>query len=277
MERYDICVICVSHDAETANLLADSIRKYKLPRGVLIRDTNLDYRKICVDSSESAFTEEVKQLMDDSRYLVVICSPATKTSKAILDRLVYFRKVKRDEDVVAVIAEGEPIDSFPDNFIEVKTVKHILPDMSIVERTETIEPVAADLRGDTPAKRRQALRYETIRITASVLGLHPDSLEQRHRRRKNRAILTAAAIVSAVFLAASGIFIRLGWIAREEGQIAELQTAQSVIAAERLASELPQRFADDPRAMEYIQQSIDETRSALQQAGLSIGEEEEES
>lgn len=263
MEKYDICVISVPEDAEAANILADSIRRYRLPRGVVLPDPSLDYRRIYVDSSGSDFTNEVRELLDSSRYMIIICTPRTKYSQAINMRLAYFRKVRRNEEIVIVIAEAEPIDSFPESIIEKKTVRHIMPDMSIVERIETVEPVAADIRGDTPKRRKQLLRYETVRITASVLGLHPDALEQRHRRRRSRSILMAASVVSAVLLVASGIFIRLGLIARDEGIIAEKQTELSIAAAERLVVQLPEVFADDPQALEYINDAIEEAGSAL--------------
>lgn len=263
MEHYDICIVCVPEDAQIANTLADSLRKYRLPKGTVPAEPGLDYRKIFVDSSGSDFDDSVQALLDNSRYMIVICSPLTKPSAAIRTRIVYFRQFRKDEDIVAVIVRGEPVDSFPELFIEKKVVQHIMPDMRIVEREETIEPVACDLRGDTPARFRQLLRYETVRITASVLGLHPDALEQRHRRRRKRAIAAVAAVVSAVFLTASGIFLRLGIIARNEGRIAEQQTTLSLEAADRLVTELPAMFEDEPQALNYINEAITEAQDAL--------------
>lgn len=268
MENYDICVIAVPEDKEIAETLAGSIRKYRLPRGVQLPSPELDYRKIFVDCSGSEFDDSVKLLLDHTRYLVVICSPDAKDSLAIRSRLVYFRHFRRNEDIVAVIVRGEPVDAFPESFIERKVVRHILPDMRVVEREETIEPVAADLRGDTPARRRQLLRYETVRITASVLGLHPDSLEQRHRRRQNQAIFTAAALTCSVFLAISGVFLRLGFIAHKEGFIAQAQTQKSLEVANRLTEELPRLFADDPQALVYVQEAIEHAQSALNDIAL---------
>ena len=216
-----------------------------------------------MDSTGSDLDEEGKQLLESSRYLVIVCSPDAKYSPAILKRLDYFRSCGRGENVVAVIVRGEPVDSFPESFIQHQVVRRILPNMRIIEREETIEPVAADLRGDTPGRRRQLLRYETVRITASVLGLHPDALEQRHRRRRNRAILTVSALVCSVLLVISVVFLHLGHVAREEGRIAEAQTNMSLNVAQRLTRELPAQFADDPQALVYIQEAIDHAQAAL--------------
>ena len=263
MENYDICVISTPEDAAVAEILADSIRSYRLPRNVQLPDPSLDYRRIYVDSTGSDFDDSVKLLLDHARYLVVICSPDAKNSNAIKGRLTYFRHFCRNENIVAVIVRGEPVDAFPESFIERKTVRRILPDMRVVEREETIAPVAADLRGDTPARRKQLLRYETVRITASVLGLHPDALEQRHRRRRNRLILAASALVCNLLLVISGLFLYLGSIARSEGRIAEAQARMSQEVAGRLTQELPALFADDPQALAYVQEAIDQAQDTL--------------
>ena len=273
MENYDICVISVPEDAQIAEKLAGSIRAYKLPRGVTLPNPELDYRNVFVDSTGSEFDDPVKMLLDHTRYLVVICSPDAKVSEAIKRRLTYFRHFRRTEDIVAVIVRGEPADAFPESFIERKVVQHILPDMRVVEREETIEPVAADLRGDTPARRKQLLRYETVRITASVLGLHPDALEQRQQRRRSRAILAAVAAVGSILLVISALFLRLGLIARNEGRIAEAQAKKSIEVADRLTRELPELFADNPQALGYIQEAIDQAQAVLDEIGLTVGEE----
>ena len=200
---------------------------------------------------------------------MLISSPRTKNDPAILQKLAAFRAGHGSEEIVLCIVEGEPIDSFPDSFIEKKSVQHILPDMSVVERIETIEPVAADLRGTTERRRREVLRYETVRITASVLGLHPDDLEQRHRSRRRRAAVAALTVVGATCLAAAGIFLRLGLIAKAEGEIAEEQTKLSVSIARRTIEELPASFAEDEQALAYIDEAVMSARGELEELGLT--------
>ena len=182
--------------------------------------------------------------------------------------VAWFRQIRNNENIVAVIAKGEPVDSFPESFIEKKTVRRILPDMSVVERVETIEPIASDLRANTPAQWRRMLHYETVRIIASVLGLHPDALEQRHRQRRKRTLITALSVVGAVCLVAAGIFLRLGYIAKTEGDIAAEQTRLSVEIAQRTMVELPESFAGEEQALDYIDEAIENARSSLDEIGL---------
>lgn len=267
-EIYDICIVSPKSDAEIARTLADSIRRYRLPRTVSIKG-DLDYRRILLDCDETPMDGAVREQLDASRFLALICSPDTRQNKNILDRLEYFRNAHSQEEIIAIIVRGEPIDSFPESFIEKKVVRHIMPDMSIVERVDTIEPVAADLRAETRKRQREVLRYETVRITASILGLHPDDLEQRHRARRKRAFMAALSVVGAVCLVAAAIFLRLGYIAKTEGDIAERQTDLSVQIAQRTMQDLPEMFEEEADALGYIDEAIESARGALDEIGLA--------
>ena len=268
-ETYDICILSVRNDAELAEKLAESIRRYRLPRGVKPAAEGLDYRRILLQQAEDDFDTEAQNRLRCSRFLALVCSPETKSHPGILERLCYFQQEHGKDPVIAIIAEGEPIDSFPESFIETKKVQHIMPDLSIVERTETIEPVAADLRADSRQRWPHVLRYETVRIVASILGLHPDDLEQRHRSRRRKAIATALSVIGAFCLVAAGIFLRLGFLAKKEGDIAAQQTQLSLAIAKRTMEELPTAFVDEPEALHYIDEAIDNARADLEELGLT--------
>ena len=276
MQDYDICILAVSGDASVANKLADSIRRYKLPSGTVLPDSSLDYRRVYVEVSGNDFDDKAGEILDSSRFLAVLCSPETRTSTFVLDRLAYFRETGKGNNIIAVIVRGEPAESFPDSFIEKKTVQKILPDMTVVERIETIEPVASDLRAETRSRWKEALSYETVRIIASILGLHPDDLEQRHRARHRRAVMTLVSVIAAVCLAAAGIFAYLGHVARTEGEIADQQAKLCVDIAERTMNELPEAFADEPQALDYIQQAVENARDSLEELGLAAPSDEDE-
>lgn len=265
MSTYDICIISAPGDAETADRLANSLRRYHPAKAVAGDDY---HSSVLVDTSGSPVDEEVSRQLDSCRFLVVLCSPLSKSHPGILERLDSFRKSHDSEHIAAVLVDGEPADAFPENFSEEKLVRHIMPDMSIVERMEKIEPIAADLRGKTPALRRRALRYETVRITASALGIHPDVLEQRHRARHRRAVAILLGIIGAVSLTAAGVFLRLGLIAKAEGDIAREQTRLSAQIAARTMEELPRLFADDEVALEYVDEAVDSARESLEEIGL---------
>ena len=270
---YDICILSVKDDAATAQALAASIRSYKLPARTLRPDPALDYRRILLDTDETPFTQACREKLEGCRYLVLLCSPATRENQAILERLAFFRQNHGAENVVATIVRGEPAESFPESFIEKKVVRHIRPDMTVVERIETIEPVAADLRADSRARWKQVLRYETVRIVASVLGLHPDALEQRHMRRRKNRLTMLAAVISGVFLAVSATFTWYGLQAKKAGDTAALQTAETVSVVNRLVNDLPAVFADNPAALQKIREVLNRNSDVFrraEEAGIEI-------
>ena len=268
MKDYDIVILAVAGDASVANSLADSIRRYRLPSGTVLPDRSLNYRRIYVDVAGRPMDDEARAVLDNSRYMAVLCSPETRTDPFVLERLDYFRKIGKDDNIIAVIVRGEPADSFPESFIEKKLVRKILPDMTVIERIETIEPVASDLRADTPARWKEVLSYETVRIIASVLGLHPDDLEQRHRMRRRRTAALFVSVIAGISLAAAGIFAYLGHVARTEGEIADQQAELCVEIADRTINELPAAFAEEPQALEYIDEAIANAENALRELGL---------
>ncbi len=267
MDRYDICITALPGDAEMAGALRDSIFHFRLPKGTVL-STEPGYNRIVMDLTGSDLDEAACDLLSRSRFLLLLCSRKTRENKGTRDRLDYFRRIRGGDHVILVLLEGEPDEAFPDNFSEQKLVRHIMPDMSVVERMEKIEPVAADLRGDTASRCREALRYETVRIIAAVLGIHPDVLMQRHRARRRRAVMASLALAGAISLAAAGIFLRLGLIAKREGDIAREQTRLSVEIVERTLEDLPVLFEGDENALEYVEQAMESARESLRELGL---------
>lgn len=268
MENWDICVVSARSDEEDAKALAESIRKYRLPSGIASSQDERDYRRILLDTQETTFDEKVREQLDSSRFLILLCSPDAKNSVPLNQRLAAFYSTHDRDKMIAVIVRGEPEESFPESFIERKMVQHILPDKRVIERMETIEPIAADLRADTEKRRKQLLQYETVRIVASVMSLHPDDLVQRMQTRRKKTLIRVLAMIAAVVLIISGIFLYLGIVAHKEGKIADEQTQLSVKTAERTIQELPELFADEPLAQKYVEEAIQNARKSLAELGL---------
>ena len=269
-DSYDICILSLKNDAATAGLLADSIRSYKLPSRLSLPESGVGYQRVLVDDQEAAFDENARDRLENSRFLALLCSPGTRENPDVMSKLACFRDAHGGEGIIPVLVSGEPVHVFPASFYQQRVVKQILPDMSVVERVDIIEPVAADLRAAEPSRRKQMLRYETVRIIALMLGLRPDDLQQRQRQRRKRTVTAAVAMVAAVSLAAAGIFLRLGLIARNEGIIAEEQTRLSVEIARRTMEELPAEFAGDELALAYVNEVTENARVKLEM--LELGE-----
>ena len=266
---YDLYILSLKRDAETAWRLAGSLRGFRLPSGVALSDPGLDYRRVFVDTGEAVPDDDARERLRHSRFLALLCSPGVRENPAQMEKLDYFRESHDGEGVIPILTEGEPTDVFPASFYRQKTVRRILPDMSVEERVDLIEPVAADLR-PAPSRHhwREMLRYETVRIAALLLGLRPDELQQRHRQRRRRTLAAIVGVVAAVSLTAAGIFLRLGFVARDEGRIAEEQARLSVEIARRTVRELPEEFAGNDMALAFVEEAVENALSELDRLGL---------
>ena len=248
--------------------LAESLRGYRMPRGSEKATEDAAKPIIQEDYEEAPLGDSIRERMAGSGLLVVICVPASKNSEAISERLEYFsRELGREDKIIAVLAEGEPAESFPPYFMQTRTIRETLPDGSVREITETIEPVAADLRGQTGRDRKRALAYETVRVSAAMAGIHPDILERRHEKRRKKRLITLLAISGSIFIAVAVIFSWLGLIAVREGQVAERQTEIGSEMVDRLFVELPKVFEEEPQALEYVDNAILAGIDALLAAG----------
>ena len=275
MYDLDLCIIAVPENAEAAETLARRIRGYRLPKGIrpAVQDEQTGWRRVAAEASGDP--EKAQQQARRSRWLAVLCSPAARDDPAVDRALAAYRSRGDGAGIMPVLVSGEPSEAMPEGFIEKRIVTQLLPDGSSREREETIEPVAADLRAETPARRRQLLQYETTRIVATLLGLHPDDLVQRHRARERRTLLSALSAAAAVCLLAAAIFLRLGYLAHREGEIAERQTQKAAGIAARTVRELPARFAEDEQASAYIEEAAEHAREVLRELGLEDLPEEE--
>ncbi|MCM1063880.1 MAG: TIR domain-containing protein [Eubacterium sp.] len=147
------------------------------------------------NSLEDNITEALRQ----SEYLVVICSPRLKESLWCRKEIETFIGMHGRKNVFAVLIEGEPEDSFPEELLyEEETIQH--PDGTAETVRRQLEPLAADIRGRTKREMLKALRTEKLRLLAPMFSLNYDDLRQRHRERRLKRILAASLAAAAVCL-----------------------------------------------------------------------------
>ena len=79
-EKYDIYFLSPAGDAREAQRLADGIHHYRLPAGVKPADESFDYRRTVMDVSGEPMDEALTERLEQSRCLVLFCSPDTKST-----------------------------------------------------------------------------------------------------------------------------------------------------------------------------------------------------
>ena len=133
----------------------------------------------------SSLSENIEAALAESEFLVVICTPQTKESAWVMKEIDTFIAMHGKQNILAVLADGEPADSFPEQ---------LLTD----DLGNPREPLAADVRGNSKGEIRKKIKSESLRLAASILYCDYDNLRQRHRERIMRRYTGIAASVAAL-------------------------------------------------------------------------------
>lgn len=196
MEKKYIAFISYRHaelDSAVAKTLHTLIEQYRIPRG-LQKDGNKRLGIVFRDQEElnasSNLTEEIQHALDNTEYLIVICSKSAIQSPWVMREIEYFLRHHDHAHVLTVLASGEPDEVFPAQLTQSPDGPDAPP----------IEPLAVDVRADTVAGSCKKLRREIPRLIAALLQCPYDALVMREQKRKTRRITSIAAIVMAVLL-----------------------------------------------------------------------------
>lgn len=201
MERNYIAFISYRHrplDIWTAKRLHKRIERYVIPKD-LRRDGKKKLGLVFRDQDElpiaSNLSENIREALDRSAFLIVICTPDSVQSPWVQREIRYFLEHHDRDHVLAVLASGTPETAFSPLLTERRS-----PDGDLLEE---IEPLAANIVAENERTRRRLFRIESLRIIAALIGCPFDSLyrrELRFRRRRAAAAIGTGALVAAVFI-----------------------------------------------------------------------------
>ena len=159
-------------DSFVAETLHKRLESFKLPRDVARRKT-CEARESDKDSSETRpvktriqrvfrdkeelplvtnLADPITEALENSEYLIVICSPRLPESMWCRKEIETFIEMHDREHVLAVLVEGEPDTSFPEELLY-REVEERQPDGSIIKTRVPVEPLAA-----VPADRNSPYR-----------------------------------------------------------------------------------------------------------------------
>ncbi len=200
--RYDAFISYrhVQPDRKWANWLHRSLETFRTPKALVAEGAPARLEKVFRDelelSASSDLAEEIDEALEQSRYLIVVCSPRTPESKWVNQEIIRFREMERADQVLALLVEGQPAKAFPPALLE---VRHSVSDEQgwKQQELESVEPLAADVRTPHSEGGRYRRRMALLRLLAPLLGCDLDDLIQRdrRRRRKRAAVLSIAAVI----------------------------------------------------------------------------------
>ncbi len=147
----------------------------------------------------SNLADPIVEAINNSDFLIVICSPRLKESIWCKKEIDTFLSIKDRNHVLAVLVEGEPSESFPEALLY-REVEVTNPDGTTSIVREPTEPLAADVRATTNKERDKKIKAEVLRLAAPMFGVNFDDLRQRHKEQRMRRIMSISIACSLVFL-----------------------------------------------------------------------------
>lgn len=250
MERNYIAFISYRHlplDIATAKKLHKGIEHYVIPKE-LRQDGRKKLGLVFRDQDElpisSNLSDNIREALDRSAYLIVICTPESAKSPWVQREIRYFLEHHDRDHVLAVLTDGTPESAFPELLTQRRA-----PNGDLLEQ---IEPLAANIVADNGRKRNRLFRIESLRILAALIGCPFDALyrrEHRFRRRRAAAAIGACALITAAFI---------GMLLNRNAEIRAQLTRALISESQTLAalSEQAYRAGDYNGALEYTLQAL---------------------
>ena len=271
-------------DSFVAQMLHKQLENFKLPKNVVRRkivqggalgDQNPSgedsvamsvnktrIERVFRDKEELPLTtnlaDPITEALENSEYLIVICSPRLPESMWCRKEIETFIELHDREHVLAVLVEGEPDTSFPEELLY-REVEETQPDGSVIKKRIPVEPLAADVRGADRKEMRRKIKSELLRLAAPMFDCNYDDLKQRHRERRMRKIIMTSVSISAACLLFGVVSTTMAL--RIQHQNTQIQEQSDEIAAQ--AQEIEKQYREAKRntaisrskeAMNYLEE-----------------------
>ncbi|MEO0446521.1 MAG: toll/interleukin-1 receptor domain-containing protein, partial [Verrucomicrobiota bacterium] len=151
-----------NQDREWASWLHQEIERYDVPAD-LVGNTNRRgdiiperiypvFRDETSLPADASLATAIRDAMNRSHFMVVLCSPRAVESKYVTQEILHFKQSGKDDRIIAAILDGEPngslfedkqssnLECFPEPLL------YSVSSDGQLDRSERIEPIAADFR-----------------------------------------------------------------------------------------------------------------------------------
>lgn len=185
-------------DIKEAKRLQGLLETYSLPTALKkVKPDAPSHFHVFRDSDEltsGELTEELHKKLDESKWLVVICSPDSAQSEYVGQEIAYFRKKGRSKEIIPFIIKGTP---------HTKGNECFHPQLTL----GGLELLGIDVQAEQSPFWHMRFHRAFIRLVAKMLDLSFDDLWQRRqrylRRLRNIQIAILAVIIGAIAYALS--------------------------------------------------------------------------
>ena len=150
----------LEQDMFVAKGVHKALETVKIPRKIQKETGVKRIKRVFRDQEElpigSDLTHNIDYALKESGFLIVICSPQTKESLWVMKEIDTFIELHGRENILAVLVDGEPADSFPHQ-------------LCVDENGNPVEPLAADVRGKNKREVKKKIKSESLRLAAAIL------------------------------------------------------------------------------------------------------------
>jgi eukaryotic-like serine/threonine-protein kinase len=246
--RYSAFISYSHRDERWARWLQKALETYRVPShlahthgGTVARRLSPVFRDRSDLPSATDLGAHIREALQDSTSLIVICSPAASASRWVNEEVRYFRSLGRGGRIFCLIVDGEPHASrtagresqecFP-------PALRFLDDADGHPAGPQLEPIAADVRpgGDGKSNAR-------LKLISGLLGVGFDVLKQRQLRRRNQRLV----VVTALALVLTGVVTALAIEARIARKAAEQRQKQAENLVAFMLTDLNDRLREVQR------------------------------
>lgn len=258
-------------DIKVAAEVQRRLEQFKVPAAIRKTTGLKKIDRIFRDKEELPITSDLNQTIENalnnSDYLIVICSHSTKESIWVQREIEFFLKTHSRKQVLTVLVDGEPGDVIPEILQYEETTVTLESGETQVVRVP-IEPLSCDYRGDF----KKARREELPRLAAALLGCSYDDLKRRQRQYKMRRLTAAVSAVMACMIAFSVYF---AWSAN---QIQSNYEQSLINQSKYLSNESLTLLSEGDRisamllALEALPKDADDDRPVIPQAEYALSQ-----
>lgn len=180
-------------DEKWAKWIQHKLETYRFPTALRKENRRLP-RKIFpvfrdkTDLTSGVLWNQLKQQLEESEYLIVICSPRSAGAEWVGKEIAYFQELGRNKNIIPLIVDGKP-------HAEDKAEECYHPALSSDPEQELLGVGIRELGKNNAA----------LRVIASMMNLRYDQLAMRDARRTRRRRAIAAGVSAALLAVFSGV------------------------------------------------------------------------
>ena len=137
-------------DIAAAKAVQRALETYRIPADIRKKTGVKKLNRCFRDQDELPLADDlgasIEKALQESEWLIVICSPDLPGSKWCLREIDYYIGLGRKDHIIPVLISGEPKDSYPPQITHDETE----------EESREVEPLAADIRSKDKNERNKS-------------------------------------------------------------------------------------------------------------------------